>query len=107
MFINVEETPNPNTLKFIPENNIKVNKSYIFKKNDDYKGNNFLHSIFEVDGIESVLFDAEFLSITKSNKASWDVLRTILTSKIGSYLEQNNYEIIIVDDLSNDGTKEI
>ena len=30
MFINVEETPNPNTLKFIPEKDICVDKSYIF-----------------------------------------------------------------------------
>jgi Fe-S cluster biogenesis protein NfuA len=97
MFINIEETPNPNTLKFIPENNIKVTKSYIFKKNDDYKGNKFLNSIFEIDGVESVLLDTEFLSITKSDEASWDILRTILSSKIGSFLENNNYEMTLVE----------
>ena len=42
MFINVEETPNPNTLKFIPEKDISVDRSYIFKKTDDLKNNDFL-----------------------------------------------------------------
>ena len=30
MFINVEETPNPNTLKFIPEKDISVDRVIYF-----------------------------------------------------------------------------
>ena len=87
MFINVEETPNPNTFKFIPEKNISVEKSYIFKKTDDFKNNEFLKNIFGIDGVESILVDSDFISVTKDNTSSWDVLRTILTSKIGVFLE--------------------
>ena len=47
MFINVEETPNPNTLKFIPEEDISVDRSYIFKKTDDLKNNDFLKNLFD------------------------------------------------------------
>jgi Fe-S cluster biogenesis protein NfuA len=93
MFINVEETPNPNTLKFIPEKNISVDKSYIFKKTDDLKNNEFLKNLFDIDGVESILIDSGFISVTKDNSSSWEVLRTILTSKIGVFLEKNNYVI--------------
>ena len=51
MFINVEETPNPDTLKFIPEQNIDVDKSFIFKKNDDLKGSSFLSTLFDIEGV--------------------------------------------------------
>ena len=90
MFINVEETPNPNTLKFIPEKDISVDRSYIFKKTDDLKNNNFLKDLFDIDGVESILIDSGFISVTKDNSSSWAILRTILTSKIGVFLEKNN-----------------
>ena len=93
MFINVEETPNPNTLKFIPEKDMSVDRSYIFKKTDDIKNNNFLKNLFDIDGVESILIDSAFISVTKDNNSSWAVLRTILTSKIGVLLEKNNYVI--------------
>jgi len=93
MFINVEETPNPNTLKFIPEKDISVDRSYIFKKTDNHKNNDFLKNLFDIDGVESILIDSGFISVTKDNSSSWAVLRTILTSKIGVFLEKNNYVI--------------
>ena len=100
MFINVEETPNPNTLKFIPEKDISVDRSYIFKKTDDLKNNDFLKDLFDIDGVESILIDSGFISVTKDNSSSWAVLRTILTSKIGVFLEKNNYVIDLT--LSNE-----
>ncbi len=93
MFINVEETPNPNTLKFIPEKDINVDRSYIFKNTDNHKNNDFLKNLFDIDGVESILIDSGFISVTKDNSSSWAVLRTILTSKIGVFLEKNNYVI--------------
>ena len=93
MFINVEETPNPNTLKFIPEKNMSVDRSYLFKKTDDFKNNEFLKNLFDIEGVESILIDSGFISVTKDNISSWGVLRTILTSKIGVLLEKNNYVI--------------
>ena len=90
MFINVEETPNPNTLKFIPEKDMSVDRSYLFKKTDDLKNNNFLTNLFDTDGVESILIDSGFISVTKDNSSTWEVLRTILTSKIGAFLEKNN-----------------
>ena len=93
MFINVEETPNPNTLKFIPEKDMSVDRSYLFKKTDDLKSNDLLKNLFDIDGVESILIDSGFISVTKDNSSSWAVLRTILTSKIGVFLEKNNYVI--------------
>lgn len=107
MFINVEETPNPNTLKFIPEKDISVDRSYIFKKTDDLKNNDFLKNLFDIDGVESILIDSGFISVTKDNSSSWAVLRTILTSKIGVFLEKNNYviDLALNNEKANDNKK--
>ena len=96
MFINVEETPNPNTLKFIPENEVEVEKSFLFKKNDDLNENLFIKNLFDLDGVETVLVDKEFISVTKNKNTSWDSLRTMISSQIGSYLEKND-SILIID----------
>ena len=39
MFLKVEETPNPNTLKFIPENSLSIKGTKLYKEtyNEDYK----------------------------------------------------------------------
>ena len=101
MFINVEETPNPNTLKFIPEKDMSVDRSCLFKKTDDLKSNDFLKNLFDIDGVESILIDSGFISVTKDNSSSWAVLRTILTSKIGVFLEKNNYVIYLTLNYEN------
>ena len=95
MFINVEETPNPDTLKFIPENEIEVTKSYLFKRKDDFNENTFIKSLFDLGGVETVLVDKDFISITKHKNTSWDTLRTMITSQIGSFLENNDSLLII------------
>jgi Fe-S cluster biogenesis protein NfuA len=95
MFINVEETPNPDTLKFIPENEIEINKSFLFKRKDDFNKNTFIKGLFDLDGVETVLVDKDFISITKHKNTSWDTLRTIITSQIGSFLEKNDSLLII------------
>ena len=95
MFINVEETPNPDTLKFIPENELEVEKSFLFKKKDDLNENPFIKNLFDLDGVETVLVDKEFISITKHKNTSWDSLRTMISSQIGSYLEKNESLLIV------------
>ena len=35
MFIKIEDTPNPETLKFIPDDKLKIEKSVFIKKNED------------------------------------------------------------------------
>jgi hypothetical protein len=68
-----------------------VEKSFIFSKENYDSNNSFLKNIFDVEGVINILVDKEFISITKSKESSWDFIRTIATSKIGAYLEENNY----------------
>ena len=92
MFIKVEETPNPDTLKFIPEKELGLDNNIFLKKTDELIQYPIAQEIFKLEGIKSILLDNDFISITKNEKESWDYLKTIITSKVGSFLE-NNKEI--------------
>ena len=71
MFINVEETPNPNTLKFIPEKDISVDRSYIFKKTDDLKNNDFLKVLRNIWKVLNEKITFTFVSRWYSSFLCW------------------------------------
>ena len=58
MFIQTEETPNPQTLKFIPENPVLTEdlgvKSLEFKRNQDASASPLAKRLLLVEGIEGV-----------------------------------------------------
>ena len=89
MFLKVEETPNPNTLKFIPEKSLDFKGSKLFTKEDNVQDSDLLKEIFSVSGVVSVLLNADFISISKSEEEDWQALKTILTAKIGTSLQKS------------------
>ena len=96
MFLRIEETPNPNTLKFIPEDKLEFDGTKLFTKSDDLEKSELLKTIFSVDGVSSVLLNSEFISVSKNDEEDWSVLKTILSAKIGSVLQskENIFEKI-------------
>ena len=68
MFIQTEETPNPLTLKFIPDGQIVLEKDTIeFKSQKQSVTKSPLAlQLFEVAGVEAVFFGRDFITVTKS-----------------------------------------
>ena len=110
MFIQTEETPNPNTLKFIPGVQVLTEGTVEFKDKNSAKISNLASLIFSIKGIERVFLAKEFLSVTKNIDINWEVLKpSILTSIMDHYAsgkevikEDENQEIA-----SNDEDSEI
>ena len=90
MFLKIEETPNPNTLKFIPENKLDYKGTKLYKVSDDYENSYLLETIFSIKGISSVLLNSEFISVSKNEEEDWTVLKTMLYAKIGSALQKKD-----------------
>ena len=90
MFLRIEETPNPNTIKFIPENKLDFEGTKLYKVTDDYENSYLLETIFSIKGISSVLLNSEFISVSKNEEEDWAVLKTILSAKIGSALQKKD-----------------
>ena len=82
MFIQTEETPNPNTLKFIPGVQVLKEGTVEFKDKDSANFSNLANLIFLIDGIERVFLATEFVSVTKNNENNWEILKPLILTAI-------------------------
>ena len=94
--IQIENTPNPNALKFLSEKQLSEVDTQEFQKKDIGKiQNNFIKNLLNFDGIELVLISKNFLSVKKNDKISWDTLKPSIISSINDYFEKNKKPIIL------------
>ena len=93
--IQVETTPNPESLKFLSENTISAIGTEEFQKNNikDIK-NQFIKDLLNYDGVELVLLSKNFLSVNKSKEASWDKLKPLIISHLNDFFEKNKGPIL-------------
>ena len=84
MFIQTENTPNPATLKFIPENiQIAGKNPTEFKNVEHAKGKSILaEQLFLISGVEAVFLGSDFITITKSESKDWQNIKTEILATI-------------------------
>lgn len=77
MFIQTQDTPNPNSLKFLP--GVKVLESgqtMDFPNIGDAQCSPLAKMIFRIDGVKSVFFGPEFITVTKKDDdVDWRILK--------------------------------
>jgi len=76
MFIQTEETPNPATLKFIPDGHVVLKNGTAEFKNQKQAETKppLALQLFAITGVEAVFFGQDFITITKSGNAVWKYL---------------------------------
>ena len=70
MNIDVQQTPNPDTLKFVLDFELVQNGTIEFKSHLEAKEYPFVQKIFEL-GVELVFFGANFISVKKNSSLEW------------------------------------
>lgn len=75
MFIQTENTPNPNTLKFIPGCQVMTKGTANFPSKESAGRSPLALRLFEIEGVAGVFLGGDFVSITKADDQSWDVLK--------------------------------
>ena len=67
--IQIENTPNPNALKFLSENQLSEVETQEFQKKDlSQIKNEFVKNILKFEGVELVLISKDFMSVKKMRK---------------------------------------
>lgn len=91
MFIRTQNTPNPATLKFIPDDRVVVeNGSYEFKNQKQASSISPLAmQLFEVKGVQAVFLGHDFITITKDDKVDWQEIKTEIQSMIMDFFVSN------------------
>ena len=94
MFVQIEKTPNPNSLKFLPGRKVSEDGPYEIL-NKDETNNNLIRNILSINGIKSVFLGEDFLSINKENVENWENIQHIVISYINEYYaEGNDFKVI-------------
>lgn len=68
----IQETPNPNAVKFILKEPVSHGTSHSFKSAESALDDKFASSIFEVGSVVSVFYMDKMVTVEKTDDAEWD-----------------------------------
>lgn len=90
MYIQTENTPNPNAIKFLPGVNVSPEKQIHFSNNDEAIGSSYLATkLFTIDGVKAVFFGSDFITITKFEDRDWSILKPEILMTIMDHFVSN------------------
>lgn len=78
----IQETPNPNAVKFILKEPISHGTSHSFKSEEDAEKDKIAKSIFDVGDVLSVFYMDKMITVEKTDEADWDEILPILAVPI-------------------------
>ena len=104
MFVQIEVTPNPNSLKFLPGKVVSNCGSFEITKKDNIQ-NELIRNILSINGVEGVFLSKDFISVNKYDEISWDEVKHIVISLINDFYASGK-EFVINKDL-NETTKNL
>ena len=107
MFVQTQNTPNPNSLKFLPGKIVSNQGSFeITNKNDT--NNELVRNLLSINGVEGIFLSKDFISINKYDDVSWDEIKHIVISLINDFYSSGK-DCVIDKNLKeeNENLKEI
>lgn len=75
MFIQTEDTPNPQTLKFIPGVTVLENDTLNITSKEEAARSPLAEALFTIPNVQGVFLGSDFISITKSPEVEWDLIK--------------------------------
>ena len=89
--IQIENTPNPDSLKFLSEKILSAIGTEEFKKDKENEVKiPFIKELLNFKGVELILLSEKFLSVKKNKEVSWDELKPMVISHLNDYFENND-----------------
>ena len=102
MFVQTQETPNPNSLKFIPGKLVSNNGSFEINNKDEIN-NDLIRNILSINGVTGIFLGEDFLSVNKKENTSWEDIKRIVISLINEFYSDGKE--FIIDKKSDDEKK--
>ncbi len=78
----IQETPNPNAVKFLLKEPVSYGTSHSFKNASDAGADPLAKSLFEVGEVVSVFYMDKMITVEKSDEAEWDEILPALAVPI-------------------------
>ena len=106
MFVQIETTPNPNSLKFIPGMDVCKIDSFEVNHKDETK-NVLIRNILSVNGITGIFLGKDFLSVNKKENVKWEDIKHIVISLINEFYSLGNECVIDKNLKDKDNLKDL
>ena len=78
----IQETPNPNAVKFILKEAVSHGTSHSFKSEEDAEKDKLASSLFEISDVVSVFYMDKMITVEKTDEAEWDEILPALAVPI-------------------------
>ncbi|MDV7339753.1 NifU family protein [Terasakiella sp. A23] len=101
MFIQTEATPNPSTLKFIPEQTIMAQGTANFNDKDTAARSPLATRLFGVEGVDSIFLGSDFITVTKGDDQDWQVMKPMVLEALMNHF--NSGDAVIQEETGEDG----
>ena len=102
MYVQTQNTPNPNSLKFLPGKKVSDDGPYEIL-NKDETNNYLIRNILSVNGVTGIFLGDDFLSVNKKNEESWENIKHIIISHINEYYSEGNEVVISKENNDSEG----
>jgi len=86
MFVETQRTPNPATLKFIPDQEVLETGSRAYRSSDEAAASPLARLVFDVEGVRTVMLGQGFLSVTIEGYDWQDKKPEVLSAIMEHYL---------------------
>ena len=97
MFIQTEQTPNPQTLKFLPGKVVMEEGTAFYQNTDEAGDSPFAKRLFAIEGVQGVFFGSDFITITKNDSYEWQVMKPSVLGGIIDHFNSNDKTVEKVD----------
>ena len=84
MFVQIEVTPNPNSLKFLPGKKVSNSGPYEITNKEEIQ-NELVRNILSVNGVEGIFLGQDFISVNKNDNIKWEEIKHIVISLINDF----------------------
>lgn len=102
MFIQTEATPNPSTLKFIPEQTIMQQGTANFNDKDAAMRSPLATRLFDVEGVDSIFLGSDFITVTKEEDKDWQVLKPMVLEALMNHFNSGEEVVKEAEAASDD-----
>ena len=93
MYVQTEETPNPNTLKFLPGKTVSEVGSFEFTAKDQTE-NRLIKDILSMKEVNMVFLGSDFITVKKTDQILWEEIKPKIISLINEYYLENKDSIL-------------
>jgi len=87
LFIQTQDTPNPDSLKFLPGGPVLTSGTMYFPSFKEAQKSGLAKQLFKIEGVTGVFFGADFITVNKETHVPWHMLKPHVFGEIAEYFE--------------------